>query len=686
MAQINRETRTGRRIAKKKYTRRFLSIVAVSAVVMSGFAYSKNSSADNKKESQNVSVELSTEKIDRDTVKIQLDNFAPLVKSIQLNVAIDGNAKFKENTIKWLANSDSNDVKTHVKMGDGNKSMQIFIVSDEPLNRVGANLEICEIDVEKASIGSSAYTIDSKLVDGAAYSYVLNDTNKQVTGTDMANLSEDKLTINSAPVISLKSSTSIVDGNIVISKGDTLDAKSYIVVNDEEDGEISLDKVTVTGKVDIKKVSTYSITYSVTDNDGDTTTLDQTVIVEDVNKDDVTAPVINVNKNGVNGEDLTFVAGDDVNLSDYITAVDYSGRNIEVKITGDYNLDKAGTYKITVIAEDRFGNKVEEEVTIVVTEKTSEPSEPGDEGQQPGDGEQNPGNGEEEQPGDGEQQPGDIEIVIPEEVVNNGGNATEESPLVLETTKVTAAEEFISEAKNDFKLTVIDKKVLNNSIEYSIRLEEKSFIARLLSRSKVYYVKLTVPNTDEFSSVFDELEIEDTTAPILKYDGELNITVENGSEFKIPVVTATDNFDDNVAVKTVIKDEAGKVVDKIDTTKAGKYTITYIGTDNSGNTSESLIIVVEVKAVNQGGGSQNPGGGEETPDSGDQTPVKPEVSVKPENSEVSDDSINVDSNTDNKENNQNKIPQTGQGIFYGITVAIAAVVVGIGIYLLRKKK
>lgn len=507
MAKINLETRTGRRIAKKKYTRRFLSIVAVSSVLMSGFAYAKNSSAENGVENKEISVELSTEKIDKDTVKIQLDDFAPLVKSIQLNVTIDGNAKFKEDTIKWLANSDSEDVKTHFKMSDSNKTMEIFIVSNEPLNRVGANLEICEIDVEKASIGNSAYRIDSKVIDGSAYSYVLSDTNKQVTGIDMANLSEDKLTINSAPVISLKSSTSIADGNIVISKGDTFDAKSYIVVNDEEDGEISTDKVTVDKVIKTNQVGTYSITYSVTDSDGDTATLVQTVIVEDVAEENVTNPAITVDKTGMNGDNLTFVAGDEINLLDYITAVDYLDRSIEVKISGDYDLTKAGTYTIIVTAEDRFGNKTEEKVTIVVEEAPSseEPIEPSE----PGDVEENPGNGEEEQPGDGEQNPGSGEEGQP-----------------------------------------------GDGVEDSVNPEEPG-------------------NSDE---------------------------TENGTG------------------------ESGDSVDN------------------------------------------------------------PEVSVDPENSEESDDSTNIESNTDNKENNVNKIPQTGQGIFYGITVAIAAVVIGSGVYLLKKKK
>ena len=82
----------------------------------------------------------------------------------------------------------------------------------------------------------------------------------------------EKLTINSSPVISLKNLATVVDGNIFVSKGEDFDAKSYIVVNDEEDGEIPVDKVVVESDVDTTKVGNYKVIYSVTDSNGATTT------------------------------------------------------------------------------------------------------------------------------------------------------------------------------------------------------------------------------------------------------------------------------------------------------------------------------------------------------------------------------------------------------------------------------
>ena len=273
MIQKRFENRATRRNNKKKKNKRFVNLMAISTVTAVIFAYSINGVADNKKVSNKVAVELGVEKIEKDKVKIKLDNFTPVIKSLQLSLKIDGNAKFKENSIEWLVKSKSNDIKTHTKISDDKKSMEIFIISNEPLDKNGGELEICEINVTKDGNGSSAYTINANVNnDGNSYSYIINDTNKQVSGNDIANLNMEKLTINSSPVISLKNLATVVDGNIFVSKGEDSDAKSYIVVNDEEDGEIPVDKVVVESDVDTTKVGNYKVIYSVTDSNGATTT------------------------------------------------------------------------------------------------------------------------------------------------------------------------------------------------------------------------------------------------------------------------------------------------------------------------------------------------------------------------------------------------------------------------------
>ena len=570
MIQKRFENRATRRNNKKKKNKRFVNLMAISTVTAVIFAYSINGVADNKKVSNKVAVELGVEKIEKDKVKIKLDNFTPVIKSLQLSLKIDGNAKFKENSIEWLVKSKSNDIKTHTKISDDKKSMEIFIISNEPLDKNGGELEICEINVTKDGNGSSAYTINANVNnDGNSYSYIINDTNKQVSGNDIANLNMEKLTINSSPVISLKNLATVVDGNIFVSKGEDFDAKSYIVVNDEEDGEIPVDKVVVTGKVDTKKVGTYNINYSVSDSEGEVTNLKQTVIVEEVANQEISKPIITIMNNGQEVDKIVVTKGDELDLSKYISAVDYLGGTINPEIIGSYDVNKAGTYELTVRATDRFNNVSEKSLTLVVEKK------------------------------------------------------------VINAPSMNAAPVIIA---NDVELVVGDK--------------------------------------------FNELD---------------NVKVIDEEDGEIPV--------DKVVVES-----------DVDTTKVGNYKVIYSVTDSNGaTTTKTINVKVSMKMVELE--PSNPikpekpdepttPGNPELPDN-PSIPENPDDSGndnsgninKPGNGSGSDDKVeapdvpvtpetpkddNSNTSTDNKVNSENKneIPKTGQGIFYGITITFAVLIIG----------
>ena len=579
MIQKRFENRATRRNNKKKKNKRFVNLMAISTVTAVIFAYSINGVADNKKVSNKVAVELGVEKIEKDKVKIKLDNFTPVIKSLQLSLKIDGNAKFKENSIEWLVKSKSNDIKTHTKISDDKKSMEIFIISNEPLDKNGGELEICEINVTKDGNGSSAYTINANVNnDGNSYSYIINDTNKQVSGNDIANLNMEKLTINSSPVISLKNLATVVDENIFVSKGEDFDAKSYIVVNDEEDGEIPVDKVVVTGKVDTKKVGTYNINYSVSDSEGEVTNLKQTVIVEEVANQEISKPIITIMDNGQEVDKIVVTKGDELDLSKYISAVDYLGGTINPEIIGSYDVNKAGTYELTVRATDRFNNVSEKSLTLVVEKK------------------------------------------------------------VINAPSMNAAPVIIA---NDVELVVGDK--------------------------------------------FNELD---------------NVKVIDEEDGEIPV--------DKVVVES-----------DVDTTKVGNYKVIYSVTDSNGaTTTKTINVKVSMKMVELE--PSNPikpekpdepttPGNPELPDN-PSIPENPDDSGndnsgninKPGNGSGSDDKVeapdvpvtpetpkddNSNTSTDNKVNSENKneIPKTGQGIFYGITITFAVLIIGFGVYFLKKK-
>src|SRR5690625_6880094 len=71
----------------------------------------------------------------------------------------------------------------------------------------------------------------------------------------------------------------------------------------------------------------------------------------------------------------------------------------------------------------------------------------------------------------------------------------------------------------------------------------------------------------------------DTVAQVLVYNGDDPIVLEFGSEFTVPSVKVTDNYDSNPIYTHELKDEAGNVISNIDTTIAGNYSLIYTATD-----------------------------------------------------------------------------------------------------------
>jgi hypothetical protein len=85
---------------------------------------------------------------------------------------------------------------------------------------------------------------------------------------------------------------------------------------------------------------------------------------------------------------------------------------------------------------------------------------------------------------------------------------------------------------------------------------------------------------------------EDVVAPVLSFDGETSIELENGAEFVLPEVQVDD---EEAEVYYVITDAEGNEVEELDTTVAGTYTLTFTAEDAAGNVSEDLVFTVVVK-------------------------------------------------------------------------------------------
>ena len=122
--------------------------------------------AENRETKDPTALNLNIDKIDKDTVKISVDNITEAIKSLQLSLEIPSGAKFaSEDAIKWLV-KDSESIQKNIRISNQGKYLDILIVSDEELDRDGSKLDICEIDVAKLDsiVGakSSGYKIVSR--------------------------------------------------------------------------------------------------------------------------------------------------------------------------------------------------------------------------------------------------------------------------------------------------------------------------------------------------------------------------------------------------------------------------------------------------------------------------------------------------------------------------------------------
>ena len=357
-----------------------LSVAAASTVALA--TYTVTSMAQNNGVKDQTALNLNVDKIDKDTVKISVDNITEAIKSLQLSLEIPSGAKFSsENDIKWLV-KDSEGIQKDIRISNGGKYLDILILSNEELDRDGSKLDICEIDVAALDsvLGgkSSGYQIvPRKNGNETSYTYVVTNTNKSKSGNNIVNSSDEMLKINTPPTISLKEGTIegaiISKGRIEVIEGYDFDKnfKSFVDAKDT-DGTIKDITYSVESKdgnkvekINTSVVGSYNINIVATDDSGETAKVSAIV---NVKQEKVTElPTIT----GVKKEH-TIYAGDVFDPMEGISAKDARGNSLEVKLSGDFNLEKAGEYTLTYTVTDKWGN-VAEETTILTVIKDEAP-------------------------------------------------------------------------------------------------------------------------------------------------------------------------------------------------------------------------------------------------------------------------------------------------------------------------
>ncbi|MCH4566140.1 M4 family metallopeptidase [Bacillus sp. ES1-5] len=148
---------------------------------------------------------------------------------------------------------------------------------------------------------------------------------------------------------------------ITLRVGDTFDPMSNVKALDNEDGDLT-NKVKHKGDVNTSKLGTYIVDYSVVDSQGGKATATQTVIVEENRetldlKPTLTAPV-----------GATIHVGDSFDPMEKVLAIDKEDGDLtsKVKLNGEVDTSKAGTYVLTYIVTDSKGHEVTVKQTVMV--------------------------------------------------------------------------------------------------------------------------------------------------------------------------------------------------------------------------------------------------------------------------------------------------------------------------------
>lgn len=148
---------------------------------------------------------------------------------------------------------------------------------------------------------------------------------------------------------------------ITLRVGDTFDPMSNVKAVDKEDGDLT-NKVKYKGDVDTSKPGTYIVDYSVVDSQGGNATVTQAVIVEG------NGETLDLNPTLTVPTAATIHVGDSFDPMVKVLAIDKEDGDLisKVKVNGEVNTFKAGTYVITYTVTDSKGHEVTAKQTVTV--------------------------------------------------------------------------------------------------------------------------------------------------------------------------------------------------------------------------------------------------------------------------------------------------------------------------------
>ncbi|MFC7407031.1 immunoglobulin-like domain-containing protein [Georgenia alba] len=161
----------------------------------------------------------------------------------------------------------------------------------------------------------------------------------------------------------------VLDGvdPVEVETGTAFDPMDGVSATDEQDGDLT-DQVEITGEVDTTTPGDYTLTYSVTDSDGSTVTVDRVVTVVQAAPTN-TPPVLE----GVGPVEVA--EGSEFDPMAGVTATDEQDGDLtdQVEVTGEVDTTTPGDYELTYTVTDSSGATVTATRVVTVTEAPNTP-------------------------------------------------------------------------------------------------------------------------------------------------------------------------------------------------------------------------------------------------------------------------------------------------------------------------
>ncbi|MBC2316571.1 DUF5011 domain-containing protein [Listeria booriae] len=248
----------------------------------------------------------------------------------------DDNTTTKEITVTVTSNDAPTIEATDHTLKKGNEfdPMSEVSATDKEDGNLTKDIKITANDVDTTQEG--IYHVTYSITDSDE-----NTTTKEITVT---------VTSNDAPTITATDKT--------LKRGDTFDALAEVSAADKEDGDLTSDIQVIANDVNPDQEGTYSVTYSVTDSDNNTTTKQINVTVTSNELPVITATDHTIKK-GSNFDPMSEVSATDQEDGDLTNVIKITANNV--------NTNKEGIYQITYSVTDSDDNTTTKDVTVIVT-------------------------------------------------------------------------------------------------------------------------------------------------------------------------------------------------------------------------------------------------------------------------------------------------------------------------------